>query len=818
MVEKFSKSQLSEADIISKFILPAIKENGWDDMNQIRQEVKLRDGKVVVRGQIAARKKVKSADIVLYHKPSMPLAVVEAKANKHEIGKGMQQGLDYASLLDVPFVFASNGDGFIFHDKTNPEQLETEIRLEDFPSPQMLWEKYCQWKGYSDEQLPLITQAYYDDGSGKSPRYYQLNAINKTIEAVSEGQDRVLLVMATGTGKTYTAFQIIWRLWKSGSKKRILFLADRNILVDQTKNNDFQPFGTAMTKIGNRTIDPAFEIHLGLYQAMTGQEEEKKIFKNVRPDFFDLIVVDECHRGSASEDSAWREILEYFSSATQVGLTATPKETDEVSNIEYFGEPVYTYSLKQGIEDGFLAPYKVVRVDIDVDLQGWRPTKGQVDKHGEVITDRIYNQSDFDRTMVIDERTELVAQTITNYLKRTDPMAKTIVFCNDIDHAERMRRALANCNPEQMAKNEKYVMKITGDDEIGKAQLDNFINPKKTYPVIATTSELMTTGVDAKTCKLVVLDSTIKSMTKFKQIIGRGTRIDDKFGKLWFSILDFKKATELFADERFDGTPERVKVTKPEDFENPEYLDDIVDGMPEDENGEAAIDGESPFGDDIDPDTILEPTPPYKPSGGDTFGPSPDEPIQEEVRKFYVSGVEVKKIAERVQYYDSDGKLVTESFKDYTRKAMATQFTSLDDFTRKWNDADRKQAIIDELAEMGIIWEALEQEVGKDMDPFDMICHVVYDQPPLTRKERADNVKKRNYFTKYGDVAQEVLSNLLEKYADAGVSEIESITVLKVAPFNAIGRPTEIIKKGFGDKEAYLKAVNELELEIYQTA
>lgn len=818
MTSTINKSKLTEADIISKFVLPSIESAGWDRMTQIRQEVKLRDGKVVVRGQIAARKKVKSADIVLYHKPSMPLAVVEAKANKHEVGKGMQQGLDYASLLDVPFVFATNGDGYIFHDKTNPNQIETEIRLEDFPSPAMLWEKYCQWKGYSDEQLPLITQDYYDDGCGKSPRYYQLNAINKTIEAVSEGQDRVLLVMATGTGKTYTAFQIIWRLWKSGAKKRILFLADRNILVDQTKNNDFQPFGTAMTKIGNRTIDPAFEIHLGLYQAMTGQEEEKKIFKNVRPDFFDLIVVDECHRGSASEDSAWREILEYFSSATQVGLTATPKETDEVSNIEYFGEPVYTYSLKQGIEDGFLAPYKVVRVDIDVDLQGWRPTKGQVDKHGEVITDRIYNQSDFDRTMVIDERTELVAQTITNYLKRTDPMAKTIVFCNDIDHAERMRRALANCNPEQMAKNEKYVMKITGDDEIGKAQLDNFINPKKPYPVIATTSELMTTGVDAKTCKLVVLDSTIKSMTKFKQIIGRGTRIDDKFGKLWFSILDFKKATELFADERFDGTPERVKVTKPEDFENPDDLDDIVDGMPEDENGEAAIDGESPFGDDIDPDTILEPTPPYTTSGDDTFGPGPDEPIQEEVRKFHVSGVEVKKIAERVQYYDSDGKLVTESFKDYTRKAMAKQFTSMDDFTRKWNDADRKQAIIDELAEIGIIWEALEQEVGKDMDPFDMICHVVYDQPPLTRKERADNVKKRNYFTKYGDVAQEVLSNLLDKYADAGVSEIESMTVLKVAPFNEIGRPLEIIKKGFGDKEAYLKAVNELESEIYQTA
>ncbi|KAB1506367.1 EcoAI/FtnUII family type I restriction enzme subunit R [Photobacterium damselae] len=812
MVEKFSKSQLSEADIISKFILPAIKSNGWDDMTQIRQEVKLRDGKVVVRGQIAARKKVKSADIVLYHKPSIPLAVVEAKANKHEIGTGMQQGLDYASLLDVPFVFASNGDGFIFHDKTNSARLESEIRLEDFPSPQMLWEKYCQWKGYTATQLPLITQDYYDDGSGKSPRYYQLNAINKTIEAVSSGENRVLLVMATGTGKTYTAFQIIWRLWKSGAKKRILFLADRNILVDQTKNNDFQPFGTAMTKIGNRSIDPAYEIHLGLYQAMTGQEEEKKIFKNISPDFFDLIVVDECHRGSASEESAWREILEYFSSATQIGLTATPKETDEVSNIEYFGEPVYTYSLKQGIEDGFLAPYKVVRVDLDVDLQGWRPTKGQKDKHGETITDRIYNQKDFDRTMVIDERTELVAQTITNYLKRTDPMAKTIVFCNDIDHAERMRRAIANCCPEQMKKNEKYVMKITGDDKLGKDQLDNFINPKTKYPVIATTSELMTTGVDAKTCKLIVLDTTIKSMTKFKQIIGRGTRIDDRYGKLWFSILDFKKATELFADERFDGTPERVKVVKPDDFENPEDLDDIVDGIDGEDTSETPFDG-----DDIDPNTILKPTPPPNtPSGEDNAPQGGDDPVKEEVKKFHVSGVTVTKIAERVQYYDSDGKLVTESFKDYTRKAMAVQFSSLDDFTKRWNDADRKQAIIDELAELGIIWEALEQEVGKDMDPFDMICHVVYDQPPLTRKERAENVKKRNYFTKYGETAQQVLSNLLEKYADEGVQEIENIHVLKVKPFDEMGRPIEIINKGFGGKPQYLEAVNELEAAIYQ--
>lgn len=814
MAAKIDKSKLSEADIISKYILPAIKLVGWDDMTQIRQEVKLRDGKVIVRGNAAARKKVKSADIVLYHKPSMPLAVVEAKANKHEIGKGMQQGLDYANMLDVPFVFASNGDGFIFHDKTNPTHIETEIALADFPTPKQLWDKFCIWKGYKTEHLPIITQDYYDDGSGKSPRYYQLQAINKTVEAVAEGQDRVLLVMATGTGKTYTAFQIIWRLWKAKAKKRILFLADRNILVDQTKNNDFQPFGTAMTKVTGRNVDPAFEVHLALYQALTGTEEAQKAYKNVAPDFFDLIVVDECHRGSAAEDSAWREILEYFSSATQIGLTATPKETEAVSNIEYFGDPIYTYSLKQGIEDGFLAPYKVIRVDIDVDLQGWRPTKGQKDKHGELIDDRIYNQKDFDRNIVIDERTELVAKTITTYLQKTDPMAKTIVFCNDIDHAERMRRALVNLNPEQVAKNEKYVMKITGDDEIGKAQLDNFINPKKKYPVIATTSELMTTGVDAKTCKLVVLDQTIQSMTKFKQIVGRGTRIDDKYGKLWFTILDFKKATELFADERFDGVPERIKVVNPEDFDDDDDLEDIINGT----DGENTND---PFaGDDIDDSTIQEPEPTYDlnigaPSPYPTGETGGQQPPAEPPRKYYVNGVSVQVLAERIQYYDSDGKLVTESFKDYTRKTIIKEFASLDEFAKKWQASDRKQAIIDELADMGVIWEVLEQEVGKELDPFDMICHVVYDMPPLTRKERADQVKKRNYFTKYGDVAQQVLQSLLDKYADAGVSEVENITVLKVAPFTELGSTTEIINQGFGGKPQYLAAIQELEAQLY---
>ncbi|HCO9650479.1 TPA: DEAD/DEAH box helicase family protein [Escherichia coli] len=798
-------SNLTEADIITKCVMPAILNAGWDNTTQIRQEVKLRDGKVIVRGKVAARRTVKSADIVLYHKPGIPLAVIEAKANKHEIGKGMQQGIEYARLLDVPFVFATNGDGFIFRDATAAEGecLEKQITLDDFPSPAELWQKFCLWKGYTQAQLPVITQDYYDDGSGKSPRYYQLQAINKTIEAVSNGQNRVLLVMATGTGKTYTAFQIIWRLWKSKNKKRILFLADRNILVDQTKNNDFQPFGTAMTKVSGRTIVPAYEIHLALYQAITGPEEDQKAFKQVAPDFFDLIVIDECHRGSASEDSAWREILDYFSSATQIGLTATPKETHEVSSTDYFGDPVYVYSLKEGIEDGFLAPYKVVRVDIDVDLQGWRPTKGQTDLNGEVIDDRIYNQKDFDRTMVIDERTELVARTITDYLKRTNPMDKTIVFCNDIDHAERMRRALVNLNPEQVKKNDKYVMKITGDDEIGKAQLDNFINPKKPYPVIATTSELMTTGVDAKTCKLVVLDQNIQSMTKFKQIIGRGTRIDERYGKLWFTILDFKKATELFADERFDGIPEKVMDTTPEDIADP------------DSDFEEKLEEISEHDDEQVTGVDEPPAPPYQVTDTDDVGPLPEED-EKKIRKFHVNGVAVGVIAQRVQYYDADGKLVTESFKDYTRKTLLKEYASLDDFTRKWQDADRKEAIIHELEQQGIIWEVLAEEVGKDLDPFDMLCHVVYGQPPLTRKERAENVRKRNYFTKYSEAAQAVLDNLLDKYADAGVQEIESIQVLKLKPFDSMGTLPEIIKTGFGDRNGYNQALSELENEIYQ--
>jgi len=794
------KKQLTETDIITKYILPALRKSGWDVMTQIRQEVCLRDGKVVVRGNVAARKTVKAADIVLYTKFSQPIAVIEAKSNKHEIGKGMQQAMDYAALLNVPFIFASNGDGFIFRNNIAKagERIESEISLDEFPSPLELWNRLIEWKGFSEEQEKIVTQDYYSDNSDKSPRYYQIQAISKTIEAIVKGQDRILLVMATGTGKTYTAFQIIWRLWKAKHKKRILFLADRNALIDQTFLDDFQPFGTAMTKVKNRKFDPSYEIHLALYQAITGPEEHQKAFKQISPDFFDLIVIDECHRGSAAEDSAWREILEYFKPATQIGLTATPKETEEVSNTDYFNEPIYTYSLKEGIEDGFLAPYKVVRVDIDVDLQGWRPIKGQVDNKGEIIEDRIYNQKDFDRTMVIDERTELVARTITAFLQRTNPMDKTIVFCNDINHADRMRRALVNLNPEQVKKNDKYVMKITGDDQLGKSQLDSFTNPKKPYPVIVTTSELLTTGVNAKTCKLIVLDQNIQSMTKFKQIIGRGTRIDEKFNKLWFTILDFKKATELFADPRFDGIPEKVMV------KDPESIIDTDDDSFDDEfnNPSNSDDSEEVF--------IKEPEPDYS---GILSGNDADD--EEKVRKFFVSGVQVTKVAERVQYYDTDGKLVTESFKDYTKKTVHKQFASLDEFTKSWSSAERKETIIRELEKEGVLWQALWDDVGKEFDPFDLICHVVFDQPPLTRKERMNNVKKRNYFTKYSEQAQNVLNILLEKYADVGLREMENIKIFKTSPLNELGNTKEIITGIFGSKKEYYKALADLEQALY---
>ncbi|MBL4753703.1 MAG: DEAD/DEAH box helicase family protein [Flavobacteriales bacterium] len=775
------KKKLTERDICTKYILPAVKQAGWDIHSQIREEVSLTAGRVIVRGQMGARSKGKRADFVLYHKPNLPLAVIEAKKNTLSIAAGMQQGLNYADLLEVPFIFSSNGDGFIFHDKTGlSPAVEQELSLDEFPSHDELWSKYQQWRGFKPQELATITQDYYEDGSGKSPRYYQMHAINKTVEAIVRGQERALLVMATGTGKTYTAFQIIWRLWKAGVKKRILFLADRNILVDQTKTNDFKPFGSAMTKITGRKVDTSYEIFLSLYQAITGPEEEQKAYKSFSPDFFDLIIIDECHRGSAADDSAWREILDYFTSATHIGLTATPKETEEVSNTTYFGDPVYTYSLKQGIDDGFLAPYKVVRVDLDTDLLGWRPTKGQYDKNGELIEDRIYNQSDFDRTLVIEERTQLVAKIVSDHLKATDPMAKTIVFCQDIDHANRMRQALVNENPEQVNKNRKYVMKITGDDPEGKAELDNFIDPEQAYPVIATTSELMSTGVDAVTCKLIVLDQNIKSMTKFKQVIGRGTRINEDYNKLWFTIMDFKKATELFADPDFDGDAEVVYVP-------------TVGGSTVPPDDQAEIE-----------DRDL---------GIDEYYHS----VNERPSKYVVKGVTVNVLSERVQYIGSDGSLITESLKDYTTKTVKQTYATLNDFLRKWNNADQKQAVIQELEEQGVIWQALEEDVGKDYGAFDLICHVVYGQPPLTRKERANNVLKRDVFTKYGEQARKVLEALLEKYADEGITPIEDISVLKVQPFSDMGRPIEIIKN-FGGRAQYQQAVKDLENVLYSAS
>lgn len=792
------KKSMSERDICTKFITPAIAQAGWDIQKQVREEFSFTKGRIMVRGKLHTRGKARRADFILYHQLNLPLAVIEAKDNKHAVGAGMQQALDYADALDVPFVFSSNGDGFLFHDRTGTgAQVETELSLDQFPSPQELWQRYCQWKGLDAAASARVEAPYYDDGSGRVPRYYQMNAINRTVEAVARGQSRVLLVMATGTGKTYTAFQIIWRLWKSRQKKRILFLADRNILVDQTKNNDFKPFGAAMTKISKRQIDTSYEIYLSLYQAVSGSEEEKNIYKQFSRDFFDLIVIDECHRGSAAEDSAWREILDYFASATHVGLTATPKETKEVSSIHYFGEPVYSYTLKQGIEDGFLAPYKVVRIDLDKDLEGWRPTKGMVDKNGEVIEDRIYNLKDMDRQLVLEARTQLVAQKITAFLKASDPFQKTIVFCDDIDHAERMRQALVNLNPERVQENRKYVMRITGDDQEGKAELDNFINPESRYPVIATTSKLMTTGVDAQTCKLVVLDQHIKSMTEFKQIIGRGTRINEDYNKFWFTIMDFKKATELFADKDFDGEP--VQIYKPGPGDTPLPPEEVPDDTtPPGDAGDWPDDNHD--GDDADPGG----------TGGEGEG---GKRI-----KYVVADVPVYVVAERVQYYGSDGKLITESLRDYTRACVKKQFGSLDAFLRRWSDADQKTAIIEELANQGVLWEALQEEVeaklGKPLDPFDLVCHVAFDQPPLSRKERAENVKKRNYFAKYQGAARQVLEALLEKYADEGPALIEDIKILQLDPFSRIGAPMELVN-AFGSKAAYTQAVSDLEKQIY---
>ena len=787
-----NKKNLSETDIRTKYITPALcgpRGAGWNLMTQIREEAYFTKGRVMVRGKTVQRGEAKKADYLLYSKPNLPIAVIEAKDNNHSVGDGMQQALEYAEILDVPFAYSCNGDAFLEHDRTATSgNVTREIPLDQFPSPEELWSRLCAAKGLTPPQVAVTTQDYYDDGSRKSPRYYQLIAINRTVEAIARGENRILLVMATGTGKTYTAFQIIWRLWKSGAKKRILFLVDRNILADQTKTNDFKPFGAAMTKIVNRTVDKAFEIYLCLYQAVTGTEEEKNIYKQFSPDFFDLVVVDECHRGSAADDAAWRQVLEYFSSATQIGLTATPKETKDVSNIEYFGEPIYTYSLRQGIADGFLAPYKVVRIGLDKDILGWRPSLGQVDKYGNLIEDREYNLTDYDRNLILEKRTELVAAKVTEFLRTTNRFAKTIIFCETTDHADRMRQAMVNANPDLAAANSKYVMRITGDDDEGKNQLDNFIDPEATYPVVACTSRLMSTGVDAQTCQLIVLDKRIGSMTEFKQIIGRGTRINEDYGKLFFTIMDFRGATALFADPNFDGDP--VQIYEPGQTDPPVPPDEPPPG------------GE----------TLKPPLPPGSGPGSEPGDEGPDPP-----RRYVVNNVPVSVAVERVQYLDENGRLITESLTDYTRKTIRTAYATLNDFLTVWNDAEKKQAVLEELAAKGVFLDELAEQVGRDYDAFDLVCHVAFDAPPLTRKERANNVKKRNLFAKYGDQARAVLEALLQKYADSGIGSVESLEILKVDPLRSHGTPVEIIKL-FGGKPAYLAAIRELENALYQKA
>ncbi len=790
----FNKKNMSEEDIKMKYITPAIEKAGWDIKKQVRAEYTFTDGRVIVRGNLTSRGKKKRVDYILFYKPNIPLAIIEAKDNKKSVGAGMQQGIDYAEalkhakVLDVPFVYSSNGDGFVEHDMLTGK--ERSLSLDEFPSREELWNRYTDTKGLTDVEQEIITEPYFFQAGDKQPRYYQRNAINRTIEAIAKGQDRILLVMATGVGKTYVAFNIIYRLWKSRKAKKILFLADRNILVDQTMSNDFQPFSKVMTKIENRNIDSSYEVYLSLYHQLSSNGDDPlEVLKQLSPDFFDLIVIDECHRGSSKEESRWRAVLNYFSAATQIGMTATPRETKEASNIDYFGKPVYTYSLKQGIEDGFLAPYKVIRIGLDKDLEGYRPTKGKVDIYGQVIEDREYNIKDFDKNIIIDDRTKKVAQKVTEFLKKTDRFSKTIVFCIDIDHAERMRQALVNENSDLVKENSKYVMRITGDNPEGKAQLDNFIDEESLYPTIVTTSKLMTTGVDCKTCKLIVLDNIFgdNGMTEFKQIIGRGTRLKPEYGKEYFTIMDFRNASRLFSDPDWDGEP--VQIYEPDE----ENGDDIVptdEVSPEDETG-------------------------FWDYGNENDDNEWDDESNEKRGKYFVNDVEVTVISERVQYYDKDGKLITESIKDYSKKNIIDEFSTLDNFLNRWNSEERKEAIVEELKEQGVLLDALREDIGNpDIDDFDLICHIAFDKKPLTKAERANNVKKRGYLYKYSDMAQNVLERLLERYMNEGITNLKDTKVLELDEFKEFGSPLKIVKL-FGNKKKYIEAVKELEKQIY---
>lgn len=773
-----SKKELKEQEIRTMFITPALKEKGWEILKNMREECYFTDGRVIVAGSQHSVAEGKKADYLLYHNGS-PIAVVEAKDNKHAVGGGIQQAMDYALILDLKFAYSSNGDAFLEHDFITGK--ETELKLDEFPTEENLYRRYLDSKNYTPEELQIVETPYYYDAYSHEPRYYQRIAVDRTVEAIAKGQQRVLVVMATGTGKTFTAFQIIHRLHKSGAKKKILYLADRNILIDQTMAQDFKPFKKFMTKItsvgeGEDKIDSSYEVYMALYHQLVGKEGKPDPFLEVQQNFFDLIIVDECHRGSAKDDSAWRKVLEYFSSATQIGLTATPKAVEGANNLDYFGEPVYTYSLLQGINDGFLAPYRVTADFINVDLQGWTPEEGEHDLLGQEIEQKLYQRQNIGRELAIKHRRKVVAHRITRMLHDIGRMTKTIVFCSDIEEAAEMRTLLINMNADMCRKSPYYVTRIVGEDKKGKKQLDNFISVDEQYPVIVTTSELLSTGVDCKTCGLIVIDKEIGSMTEFKQIIGRGTRLRKDKGKWHLEILDFRNATAKFKDPDFDGDPE-PPVKKPKKY-------DYDDG------------GDKPGG-------VHDDGPQYKASP-----------------KYLIDGQNIQIAHEIVSILGEDGKTMkTESVQTFARNQILRRFESLDKFVQTWGEAERKQAILDELKEYAILIDAVREknEALKDADIFDIICHVAFDQPPLTRKERANNVKKRNYFGKYEGKAREVLEALLDKYAENGILDFERANILEIPPFNLIGKPTKIIKL-FGGPAGFEQAIKELEEQIYKDA
>ena len=762
-----SKKDLTEEDIKLRYITPAINNAGWKN-EHIRMEYYFTDGRVIFQGKVHARQTGKKADYLLFHAANKPIAIVEAKDNNKPLGGGMQQAMEYAQILDIPFAYSSNGDGFLEHDFLTGK--ETELSLKQFPTPENLYKRLVDAKQLSGEALKIVEQPFYSDPYTYDPRYYQRIAVERTVEAIAKGKDRVLIVMATGTGKTITAFQIIHRLKASGLKKKILYLADRNILIDQTMVQDFKPFKKVMTKVQGATIDSAYEVYMALYHQLVSNEEGiEDPFKQVQRTFFDLIIVDECHRGSAKDDSAWRKVLEYFNSATQIGMTATPKAETGANNLDYFGEPIFTYSLLQGIQDGFLAPYRVTNSYISIDLQGFKPDDDEKDLLGRDIAQRLYERKDIGRDIAFTKRREIVAKRITKMLKQIGRMTKTIVFCTDIEEAEAMRSLLVNLNADLCKKDARYIMRITGDDNVGKKQLDNFIDVDQPYPTVVTTSELLATGVDCKTCGLIVIDKEIGSMTEFKQIIGRGTRLRTDKGKWHLEILDFRNATAKFKDPKFDGDPE----------------------PPQGKSGK-----------------------PY------TMPEEPSCNVSEPHVKYLVEGEKIAITTEIVSILGEDGKTMrTESITDFTRKQIRKRYATLNDFVKNWTEAERKKAIVDELKDYSVLVDAVREKnpALANADIFDVICHVAFDQPPVSRRERANNVKKRNYFAKYEGKAREVLEALLDKYADYGILNLEDSDILDTAPFNKIGKPQKIVKL-FGGLDKFEQALKELENEIYKVA